>query len=117
VSARFISIAPTVPVRDLDRALAFYVDRIGFAVTFRSPVFALIQRDGQNLGLQRDFAGNRAGSARFYVWTTAIDGLHADLLAKRTECLGDLAMREHGLRDFTLADPDGNEFGVGEAAS
>jgi hypothetical protein len=51
--ARRITVMPAVPVRDLDTAIAFHGDRLGFTVGHRESGGVILVRDGAALHLTR----------------------------------------------------------------
>jgi catechol 2,3-dioxygenase-like lactoylglutathione lyase family enzyme len=61
-------------VADVERSLAFYRDRIGFAVeaTFDDPAYAILARDGMRLSLAEQ--GHEAGDLAGVVPTAQVDG-------------------------------------------
>lgn len=51
----FTKVIPALPCKDVETAIAYYVDKLGFAVTFRDsaePTYAGVQRDNVELHLQ-----------------------------------------------------------------
>ncbi|MDH5835384.1 bleomycin resistance protein [Luteimonas kalidii] len=111
----FRALVPMLRTRDLDRALAFYVGRLGFSLTRRSDAdgWASLSRDGIELMLstlhadatQADgtFPGSlyvRLGDAAAVdqLWST-LDG-HA-----RVSYAPDTFA--YGMREFGIHDPDG----------
>ena len=106
-------IAPTMPVADLDRAVSFYQDKLGFTVIYHNPsVFALVER-GVKIGLQH--AGDRPpGVGNCYIWVDDIRSLYAEFKAKGIEFKDDIAVQaEYDLTDFVIYDLDGNFIGIG----
>ncbi len=110
-------IASTVAVRDLDRALAFYVDVLGMEVTFRNgnPIgFVILERDDAELHLTvvRD---HRAGTHNVaHLMVADATALHGHLEAHGVRVVKGLRDADHGLRGFVFADPDGNRIDVGQ---
>jgi catechol 2,3-dioxygenase-like lactoylglutathione lyase family enzyme len=100
-----------VYVRSLDRALDFYRS-LGFEVVDRKESFAAVAWEGHRLFLDErphlEPPPSPQGNVRVMVpdvdarWQRAI-GMGARVLAP-------VADRDYGLRDFTIADPDG--FGI-----
>ena len=107
-------IAPTMPVRDLERAIAFYQDMLGFATVFHNPaVFALLRREGVRIGLQH--ANKRPpGTGNCYIWVEDIRSVYRELRDKGVSFEGDIAQRdEYDLTDFVIHDLDGNFIDIG----
>jgi|SRR5215831_20029493 len=68
-----------LPVRTLDRAIAFYHNVLGFSVVRLDPAMATIARDGVQLGLtvRRDHDPARAGSVALEV--DDLEAMHREL--------------------------------------
>lgn len=115
-------IAPLFIVRDVPTALAFYRDRLGFAVTFQGPergdvFFGIVQRGAamimfKEVGVDpvpnytRDI---KQGIARWdaYVSVPDPDALAAEFASRQVDFFVPLADTEDGLRGFELQDADG----------
>lgn len=116
--ARFGRIAPTIPVTDIDQALRFYRDVLGFVVTFTNgdPIsFAVInQGDAElHLGVQPD----KAGSSHAHLMVDDLNGIHHALQQAGIPILQPPTVQPWGLRDLLVADPDGNSFEIAEQLS
>ncbi|MEZ4238440.1 MAG: VOC family protein [Myxococcota bacterium] len=112
-------LAPTLPVTDVDRALAFYVGVLGLRVTFTNgdPVgFVILERDGAELHLTRvrepvpPAARNVA-----HLLVSDATALYDHLVAHGVRIVKGLRDADYGLRQFVLADPDGNRIDVGQS--
>jgi uncharacterized glyoxalase superfamily protein PhnB len=74
---------PVLPVRNLDEAIRYYVDRLGFELAFREPAhsdnYAGIRRGGVSLHLQfqfeEDFQKGTAGVAMLRFLVDDVDAL------------------------------------------
>ena len=117
-SAAITGISPFFIVGDLDAALAFYRDKLGFKVTFRGPAddpfFGIVQRDQAMIMLK--VVGvpplpnyQREGAARWdaYVDVPDPDALAAEFLSRRVGFSVPLKDTDDGLRGFELKDVDG----------
>jgi uncharacterized glyoxalase superfamily protein PhnB len=111
--------APTLGVRDLARALAFWEPVFGFARTFENgdPVsFVILKRDAAEVHLQA--IPEYAGPAHNVMHLMVDDGV--DELYRRCEAapgaqiVSKLRDAPWGLRTFVVADPDGNRIDVGQ---
>jgi catechol 2,3-dioxygenase-like lactoylglutathione lyase family enzyme len=113
----------SVPVKDADRAKAFYTDVLDFDVIADSPMgpnqrwIQLGPRGGQaSITLVTWFEKMPAGSMKGLVLETPdVDAAHA-ALGKRGAHPGKLESAPWG-RYFTLEDPDGNGLVVQESAA
>ena len=121
---------PALPVREMDAAVGFYVERLGFEVLHRDGGFAVLRRDEAVLHLwessdegwreRADFAERpiRSGAESFIAGTAStrievidVDGLYAEL--KAAEVLhpvsqGGAGDTDFGTREFATLDRDGN---------
>jgi len=113
----FGRIASGIAVRELPRALAFYVGVLGMHVTFENgdPVgFVILERDGAELHLSvsRD---HRAGTHNVaHLLVTDATMLYNHLTTHGVRIVKGLRDADYGLRGFVFADPDGNRIDVGQ---
>ncbi|HSJ33852.1 MAG TPA: VOC family protein [Acidimicrobiia bacterium] len=113
-------------VEDVDAAVEFYRDRLGFEVGMRpAPGFAHLSRGDLVLLLNAPGAGGagRAGGDpqpggwnRFQIETEALDTLVADLQAAGVSFRGELVQGRGG-RQILVDDPSGNLVELFEPAS
>ena len=120
VRATLSAISPLFVVSDLQQALTFYRERLGFDVTHQSPAdnafFAIVARDGVQLMLKvvaEDVAAlpnrSRHPYARWdaYVHVPDPDALAAEFRDRGATFSAPLADTDDGLRGFELLDHDG----------
>lgn len=114
-----------VPVTDVDRAKAFYADRLGFEVDVDvrpAPGVRVVQLTppgsacsiglGQGLGAY----GGRPGSIRaLHLVVRDVERARAELLDRGVE-VGPIADAGGGVRYASLVDPDGNTLVLQEMA-
>jgi len=111
-------ISPFFIVRNLEAALSFYRDRLGFDITFKGPnddpFFGIVRRGGAMIRLKEvsvDPLPNykRQPQARWdaYVYVPDPDGLAAEFLSRNVEFSEPLKDTDDGLRGFELKDADG----------
>jgi catechol 2,3-dioxygenase-like lactoylglutathione lyase family enzyme len=98
-------------VRDLDRAVGFYRD-LGFELLNRKDGFATVAWEGHELFLDErpHHEPPPAPQANVRVMVPDVDAWWRRAIGMGARVLAPIADREYGLRDFTIADPDG--FGV-----
>ncbi len=109
--------APTVAVSDIDRAVAFYVDRLGMQVDFTNgdPVgFVILVRDAAEVHLTLSPGHRGSGRNVMHLIVTDARRLHDDLVAGGARIVKGLRDEDYGLRDFVVADPDGNRIDIGQ---
>lgn len=114
---KFGRVAATLPVTDMARAEGFYCGALGFNKTFTNgdPVqFMIVRRDGAELHLSLQ-PGHKA--ADFNIAHMIVDdakGLYRLCDSLGVRIVKRLEDKDHGLRAFVLADPDGNRIDVGQ---
>jgi catechol 2,3-dioxygenase-like lactoylglutathione lyase family enzyme len=119
---RLTSLAPQLLVDDLDRAIAFYRDTLGFA--FGEPwggFYAIGERDGFELHL-KCAPKNPAERAHrhnnehldVYAGVSGIDAFYAQCVVGGAKIIKQLAPTPWGTKDFYLEDPDGYIVAFGE---
>ena len=114
----FESIAPTYVVTDLERSIAYYCDVLGFEVLFingEPPAYAVLKRDEAHLHMFMLQEGrHQAGHSHCYVTISGVDTLYAEYRSKGVKLVEELEKRPYGMKDFVIADLDGNHLGFGE---
>jgi catechol 2,3-dioxygenase-like lactoylglutathione lyase family enzyme len=107
--------ATTFTVSDLEAALRFYLEVLGFEEDFRFGNYAGIKMGGVKLHLSQ--AGNPnskpPGSGSVYVFCDEVDDYYAEIVAKGAVPQNPPKDYEYQMRDFVVADPDGNLVGFG----
>lgn len=116
-AVRFGRLAPTVPVAEIARAVAFYTERLGFRSVFQngSPVgFVILKKDAAelHLTLRPDHRGSTSNVAHLIVDDAT--ALYDSLQAQGVRIIKAIRDADFGLRCFVFADPDGNRIDVGE---
>ena len=111
-------ISPLFIVRDVDAALAFYRDKLAFAVTSREPAenpfFAIVVRDGamlmlKSVGVDPLPNSQREPQARWDAYLNVLDPdtLAAEFASRGVTFSEPLRDTHDGLRGFELKDTDG----------
>lgn len=115
-----IQVTPFMHVADLQKALDFFTDILGFTVPFRQPGYAYIHRE--TVGFRLMEAGNgesTPGRRRFayYIDVRDVDALYAELKPKLdTLPPGDVhgpADKPYGQRELLVLAPDGELIAFG----
>ena len=108
----FQAVHPIIGTRDIEKALAFYSDRLGFKIAFRdgsTPTnYAGLKRDAVELHMQFQYE-HEMSTLRLRLLVADPDALFEeyrtkDVLHDRTK----LANTPWGTREFALYDPDRN---------
>ena len=112
---KFEAVTPRLPVSDVEKELAFYVDRLGLQRGWKwgNPVtHANVCRDSISLDLIATPA-ERRGPAMAYIQLSGVDAYFSELKGRNVDS-SELADRPYGMRDFEVVDPSGNRLAFGE---
>lgn len=121
--SNFIQATPFMHVGDLERAMRFFTDILGFEIRFRVADYAYLHREtaGFRIMAQKGADGAPTGNRRFayYIDVRDVDALYAELKPKLdTLPKGDVhdpADKEYGQRELLVLAPDGNLLAFGQA--
>ena len=123
--SNFIQITPFMHVEDLEKALIFFNDVLGFATQFRARDYAYIHRETAGMQILEQEGADAAppGTRRFayYIDVRDVDQLYAELKPK----LDTLPTRDVygpvnqtcGQRESLVLAPDGNLIVFGQATA
>ena len=99
-------------VKDVMGSLAYYRDKLGFDVAFEygKPTFYVGLCSGQvTLHLvSATKTPRQPGHGAVNIFVDDVDALHADLVKRGAKVLKEPKDYDYGLRDFDVADLDGN---------
>ena len=99
-------------VKDVAASLAYYRDCVGFDVAFEygAPIFYVGLCSGEvSLHLVSAAQAPRPpGHAAVSIYVDDVDAVHADLVKRGAKILNAPRDQDYGLRDFAIADIDGN---------
>jgi len=118
----FIQVTPFMHVPDIEAALSFFNETLGFQTTFRDGTYAYVERETCAFRLMQNDGENGAppGNRRFcyYVDVRDVDALHAEL-KPRLDALphGDVhgpATKPYRQRELLVVAPDGNLIAFGQ---
>ena len=104
-------IAPELPSANLDNALTYYEQKLGFEVAMRLPEneYAIVERDG--VAIHRfDGGAARPSAVGVHIFTSDLDQLFAELQAKGATITQAIERKPWGNRDFRVRDDFGNEL-------
>jgi len=109
--------APVFVVRDVPKSVAYYRDALGFETEFLygEPTFyAGVERGNVLIHLQAADESKRApGQGAMNVFVSDVDALYDELKGRGAELLNAPKDYPYGMRDFNVADLDGNELCFG----
>ena len=109
------AIAPQFLVDDLDRAIAYYRDKLGFELDFKYQSFyAGVVRDGVTIHLKHapKLVADREHRKQnehldAYISVSGIQGLFSELHTRGADVIKPLEKRPWACVDFYVEDPDG----------
>jgi catechol 2,3-dioxygenase-like lactoylglutathione lyase family enzyme len=111
----FGRVTPTIPVKDIQRALQFFRDTLGFTVTFTNgtPIsFAIINQGAARLHLAE--RPDEAGPVHVHIMVDDLDAVHDLVRAAGVAIRQPPKVQQWGLRDIVIADFDGNTYELAE---
>jgi catechol 2,3-dioxygenase-like lactoylglutathione lyase family enzyme len=121
----FRQITPFIHVPDIEAALDFFTDVLGFEVPYRQGDYAYIERETvafrlmQGEGENANMMGNRRFA--YYIDVRDVDALYSELKPKLDQLpTGDVhgpADKGYGQRELLVLAPDGNLIAFGEPIS
>lgn len=115
--AKFKEVHPVLPVRDVEKALAYYVDRLGFRLIFRDSSDATryvgVRRDAVEIHLQwheeADFRDTEKDGLMLRLFVDDPDALFAEYKDKEVfHDRTDIADKPWGTREFAFYDLNGH---------
>jgi catechol 2,3-dioxygenase-like lactoylglutathione lyase family enzyme len=108
---------PIVSVTDMDAALRFYRDLLGFEVIFENgtPVgFVILKKDEAEIGLSLDRKHKATVQNVAFMKVDDASALYDLCVRGGVKIIKGIRDAEYGLRTFVLADPDGNRIDIGQ---
>jgi len=115
---KFGRIAAIIPVKNMQRSQAFYINGLGFHKTFENgdPVgFMILKRDDSELHLTLQPQHNAAHFNIAHLLVDDANALYALCKQSGAKIIKGIQDKDYGLRAFVFADPDGNRIDVGQA--
>ena len=112
---RIEMLAPELQVSNLDRSIDFYRRAFGFEVSWcvgEPPELACLCRDNAEFTLR---VVAQPAPIHFYLTVAGVDESFVTALAAGARELVPLEDRWYGMRDGRVADPDGNQIGLGQS--
>ena len=121
--SNFLQVTPFIHVPDLDQAIAFFENLLGFRTRVKGGGYAYLDREGVGIRMLQNSGNDGAppGNRRFayYIDVRDVDALHAELKPKLDALpAGDVhgpADKPYGQRELLILAPDGNLIAFGQA--
>jgi predicted enzyme related to lactoylglutathione lyase len=111
--------SPILYVADMRRALSFFEGSLAFRCIFKvhdelhpEIPYAIVERDRVGIHLQLREA--TAGTSSCYISVDDADSIWAEAQKAGARVLRPIENSSYGMRDFNIADPDGNSLGFGQ---
>lgn len=115
---RITASSPVLTVGDLERAVAYYREALGFELhwTWGDPsTRAGVGRDGFELQLAQEHGP--PGPSTVYFTVTGVDAYYRECRERGARITAELDDRPFSMRDFRVEDVSGNRLGFGEPLS
>ena len=115
----FLRSTPVLKSGDYPRSRAYYTEQLGYAVLEEGgdpPRFGILER-GRSVLFVTAWQGPPTpvpGVWDAYVHVTGLDALHAEYTAAAANVTRPIEDTVYGMREFEVADPDGNVICFGE---
>ncbi|MEM8555851.1 MAG: VOC family protein [Pseudomonadota bacterium] len=111
-------VAPNLPVRDVAESARRYEMAFGLQVTFQNGdpvIFAILKRDAAELHLSVTDGPTGGDHIGAHLMVSDADVAFARCQAAGFKIIKPIKTQNYGLRDFVVADLDGNRIDVGQA--
>ncbi len=117
-AVHFGRVAPTVPVTDISMALSFYTEKLGFKKVFENgdPAgFVILKKDAAEIHLTLKQDHKASDRNVLHLLVSDAQTLYDVLYEANVRIVKGIRDAEYGVRDFVIADPDGNRLDIGQA--
>ncbi len=112
---QLLDLIPTYPVENMQRALDFYTNKLGFSIVLQSGgTYASVGRDFVQIGLALSKGAAKGPKSSSYVNMNSIDVFYQTLVARGVKMARELKTQPSKMREFAVVDPDGNTLTFGE---
>jgi len=111
-----LSASPVFHVSDLDRAIRFYIDILGFTESFRFGSYLGLKHGEVGLHLTVGGGGDYrrpVGGGTVYIFCDSVDSYYERLVERGAQPSSTPSDSAYGMRDFVVHDPDGNQLSFG----
>lgn len=107
------SAAAVFHVRDLNAALTYYCNVLGFEEVFNFGRYAGVKYGRAYLHLSTHDDNRPIGAGTIYIFCDEIDRYYAEIGNRGALLKSEPHSSPYGMRDFVAADPDGNHLAFG----
>lgn len=109
----FKQVAPAFAAKDFDGLVKFYLEVLGFEASYKTEVYAVLVRDDVMLHFYPERDGTVGGNNSAYFFVEGVDEIF-DGVKDRATIVHPISDQDYGLRDFLMADPEGNKIGIAQ---
>jgi uncharacterized glyoxalase superfamily protein PhnB len=109
ILAKLSRVAPELPSVDLQQALTYYCEKLGFGVAMERPDYAIVERDDVALHLFQS-EGKMCSPMAIHIFSADLDALYAELCGSGAQITQPIERKPWGNRDFRVRDEFGNEL-------
>ncbi len=116
-SPKFRSVSPILAVASVDGAISFYESVLGFRLGWKwgDPTsVASVCRDEVELMFELAPEAAAVVPAKMYVVISGLEQYYGEIVTAGAKVIYPLAVRDYGMKDCRIVDPDGNEISFGE---
>lgn len=110
---------PVLPVDDLDAALRYYRESLGFAVSWthgEPPYYGVVSRDGATIHLsEREDTRTPIVPVTVYVVVRDVDALYDEYHARGLDIFDPPQDQDYRMREFDVRDESGHYLTFGQA--
>lgn len=109
-------VIPVLPVKDLARTHAYYCSVLGFLEPWGfgdPPQYGGVRADLEQMPAIHFTVDESRGPGEVFVIIRDVDSYFAEVKTAGAEVIFDIGDRDYGMRDFMVADPDGNRLSFG----
>ena len=113
-------IIPVLPVTDLARAHRYYCDVLGFLEPWgfgEPPQYGGVRSNLTEMPAIHFTVDSSRGAGEVFVIMDGVDDYFEKVKAAGAEMVFEIGDRPYGMRDFMVADPDGNRLSFGSDKS
>lgn len=111
--------ATVLPVSDVSTSIDFYVEKLGFDLTFKwrdPPTYAVVKSGeiGIHLSLSSDNHKVSREHVHIAIFANDVNAVYQQCLDKGINIHAEIGDRDYGMRDFDITDPDGHIIGISQ---
>ena len=102
---QFIQGAPVLHVPDVNAAVGYYRDVLGFTPDFGDDDYAVVWRDNSAIHFVK--SDRRPSGVHLFQWVRDVDSCYGEVRERGAEITVEPGDRPYGVRDFSVRDPNG----------